>query len=139
MQQVVLTSPEIRREVLAGNKEVLLVLAFAMEPTLFRNHVSAHPHEGRSFRFIVQDTRNAYVLTMETILSIALGMTLSTKAQPQVLVELSRHLPPQPIEMPRKSLTQVKSTPIRWRPACVPLAHTAVAAFDASQRNRGRA
>lgn len=86
---LVLTDRVIRREVADYNLEVLVVLAFAINPSKFTTHVEVyvHPDQKDVFRFKVKDTGNLYQLTTKDVFHMAIDLLIKNGRQSEVLVK----------------------------------------------------
>ncbi len=88
-QARVLTRDDIRSELMMGNGEVLLVLAAALNPTMFNEKVKIHepssPRNSNYVVFEVVESGNAYALSFETIILHAAELYAATGRKPEVL------------------------------------------------------
>jgi len=86
MKVLILTEDAIRREIRAGNLEVLVAIAFAIQPTLFADKVEAYKPDGfDGFRFVIKDSGNSYAMFNKDILKIAIEMMHKTGLKPEIL------------------------------------------------------
>jgi len=79
-----LNDDAIRQELRKGNYEVLLVTAFAIQPTLFEDKVEVLELKG-GFKFIVKDTGNSYFIHNLEIMKIATDDLKRTGQRPEIL------------------------------------------------------
>ncbi len=88
-QARVLTLDDIRSELMKGNGEILLVLAAALNPTMFDEKVKIHepsnPRHSNYAVFEIVDSGNAYALSFETIILHAAELYAATGRKPEVL------------------------------------------------------
>jgi hypothetical protein len=84
---LILDDSTIRREVAAGNLDVLVVLGFALNPSLFDGHVSVYRHEWiqNAFVYVSKDSGRKYLLYAEYVLNLALSIAVQTGKVPEVL------------------------------------------------------
>jgi len=84
---LVLDDTTIRREIAKGNLDVLVVLGFALNPTLFASHVSVHQHEWIQNAFVYESKSSGrkYLLFAEDVFKLALSIAAQTGKVPEVL------------------------------------------------------
>lgn len=86
-QALVLDDATIWREVAMDNFEVLVVLGFALNPSLFFEHVEALPDPDYEDRLIyrVRASGRLYVLYFRDVARLAFGFMGRTGVRPEIL------------------------------------------------------
>jgi hypothetical protein len=84
---LILDDATIRREIASGNLDVLVVLGFALNPSLFASHVSVYRHEWIQNAFVYESKESGrkYVLFAKDVFRLALSITARTGKVPEVL------------------------------------------------------
>ena len=88
----ILTADDLRSELVKGNMEVTLVLAAALNPTMFSDKVKiCEPTDSRYSKYTVFEvvsSGNAYALSFDTILGAAARLYADTGKKCELLVNL---------------------------------------------------
>lgn len=90
-----LNDSQVRREVAAGNEDVLTIVGFALFPSLFTDDVRCYAHTTIKDAFVyeVKQTKRAYLLFLDEIARIALAFLRTTGRTPEVLEPLEAETP----------------------------------------------
>lgn len=87
---LVLTGERLGEELAKSNPEVLLVIAAALNPTMFAEKVAfltpSHPADDENYAIIrIPETGNAYAIHFETVAKLALIICAKTGKRSEVL------------------------------------------------------
>ena len=89
----ILTADDLRSELVKGNMEVTLVLAAALNPTMFNDKIKiCEPTDSRYSNYTVFEvlgSANAYALSFETILAAAARLYADTGKKCELLTNLA--------------------------------------------------